>query len=812
MREGWKKCRLGDVVDINPREILKKETLHSKVCMDAVFPFTKKINKVIKEKYKGGVKFRNGDTLLARITPCLENGKTAFVDILENSTVAFGSTEFIVLREKHLLSNKSFIYYFAISPQFRKIAISSMSGSSGRQRVQTDVITNYLFNIPPLPEQEAIAEILSSLDDKIDLLHRQNKTLEKLAESSLDDKIDLLHRQNKTLEKLAETLFKHYFIENKDDSWKEGRLGDITDIAIGRTPPRKEFKWFSQNNNDIKWISIKDLGNNGVFTFNTSEYLTKEAIEKFRVPVITQDTVILSFKMTVGRVAITSEDMVSNEAIAHFKIKNTTVICKEFLYLFLKQFKYNILGSTSSIVTSINSGMIKKILLFIPSERNMLAFKNQVEEIFNKIKKNQQQIQTLEKQRDLLLPKLISGEIRVNIIKIIKIMIKFFKGNKNFLENQENNIELIKKDINKIFSSSHLSFLLGAGCSSGAIPTMTDLFKKLDVNLIEKEVPDKVLNNKNLEKMLQYLYAKEYISSLNEQNETKTIRDLIKEIKKLVFDAALCKVKQDDDNIKIRYSTTLEIYKSFYKKLMYRENFFSKINIFTTNYDLFSEKAMDDLRIIYCNGFSGNINRCFNPMTFNYAYAEQIGLSDKKYHIIDKYIYLYKLHGSINWIEEANENKLFKIKEIQNPSFNNDDNNIMIYPTPTKQNSSFASPYSDLFREFQKKLLQPDNILVVIGYSFADEHINNIIYQALATIPKFRLIIFSYADIEKNKELKKIKDFDDPRIWILEGIEGEGKNISDFSYIIENFLLESNEDDERLETILNKYLFKNDSK
>ncbi|WP_204161863.1 restriction endonuclease subunit S [Helicobacter apodemus] len=188
----WQRVKLGEVAEINPPESIKKNTLAKKVSMDNLEPFNKKIYSFSMESFKGGSKFKNGDTLLARITPCLENGKTAFVDFLENNEIAFGSTEFIVLRQRENISDKHFLYYLARSENFRETAIKSMTGSSGRERVQIEVIRDYEFLLPPLEIQHKIAEILSSLDDKIDLLHRQNKTLESL----------------------ALTLFRHTFIEN----------------------------------------------------------------------------------------------------------------------------------------------------------------------------------------------------------------------------------------------------------------------------------------------------------------------------------------------------------------------------------------------------------------------------------------------------------------------------------------------------------------------------------------------------------------------------------------------------------------------
>src|SRR5690554_6788452 len=259
--------------------------------------------------------------------------------------------------------------------------------------ITKDTFKEIEIQLLPLPEQKAIASVLSSLDDKIDLLHQQNQTLEAL----------------------AETLFRQWFVEEAKEDWEEVKLKTVVDIAIGRTPPRKESQWFSTNNQDVKWISIKDLGSESAFIFNTSEYLTNEAVVKFNIPIIPKDTVLLSFKMTVGRVAITTEEMLSNEAIAHFRFNDKTPFTKEYLYLFLKNYKYETLGSTSSIVTSINSAMIKDMEITIPDESTMLNFNESAYKYFNKIKENLYQIQTLTQLRDTLLPKLMSGEVRVKM-------------------------------------------------------------------------------------------------------------------------------------------------------------------------------------------------------------------------------------------------------------------------------------------------------------------------------------------------------------------------------------------------------------
>ena len=145
--------------------------------MDRLQPFTRNIGEYELAPYTGGAKFRNGDTVMARITPCLENGKTAMVSILDDNEVGFGSTEYIVLRNKNGLKDSRFVYYFATNPWFRDIAIKSMVGSSGRQRVQQSVLENLTVSIPSLPTQQRIANILGSLDNKIELNRRINDNL-----------------------------------------------------------------------------------------------------------------------------------------------------------------------------------------------------------------------------------------------------------------------------------------------------------------------------------------------------------------------------------------------------------------------------------------------------------------------------------------------------------------------------------------------------------------------------------------------------------------------------------------------------------
>jgi len=285
-----------------------------------------------------------------------------------------------------------FIAYYFKSPygQYQLLANANQTGVPSLAQ-PVSYLKSIKVLLPPLPEQKAIAEVLSSLDDKIDLLTRQNKTLEDL----------------------AQTYFRKWFVEDSSDDWDVGKAEDYFEIGIGKTPPRKEHKWFTNNPNDKVWISIADMGKSGLFIGDSSEYLTSEAVERFNIRRVPKGSILLSFKLTVGRVAVALCELTTNEAIAHFKYKEA--IYREYLYCYLKSFDYNSLGSTSSIATAINSTIIKEMPFVMPDKCKLTKFHELTAPIFRKIETNILQMTTLQKLRDTLLPKLISGEIRVKM-------------------------------------------------------------------------------------------------------------------------------------------------------------------------------------------------------------------------------------------------------------------------------------------------------------------------------------------------------------------------------------------------------------
>jgi len=329
-----------------------------------------------------------GDVLLTHKATL---GRTAIVGSLQTPYIMLTpQVTYYRILKSDILYNKYLKYYFDTNFFQETFANYGDSGST-RSYVGITAQGGLPIMLPTFPEQKAIAAVLSSLDDKIDLLHRQNATLEAMAEA----------------------LFRQWFVVEAKEEWEGKRLGEVFNIYIGRTPPRKEQWCFSDSPTKHIWVSIRDMGLPGVFISDSSEYLKKEAVYEYSVPIIPKDTVLLSFKMTVGRVKITTEPMYSNEAIACFAKKTNSLLSSEFLYIFLKRFNYDELGSTSSIVTAVNSAIIKEIFVQIPPQNLKVQFDSIVHPVFEKIRSNQTQICTLEKLRDTLLPKLMTGEIRV---------------------------------------------------------------------------------------------------------------------------------------------------------------------------------------------------------------------------------------------------------------------------------------------------------------------------------------------------------------------------------------------------------------
>ena len=380
-------------------------------------------------------------------------------------------------------------------------------------------------------------------------------------------------------------------------------------------------------------------------------------------------------------------------------------------------------------------------------------------------------------------------------------------------------IESARKAISEAMNAKNIAFLLGAGCSSLmkdkkelGIATMAPLAKEFCGETVEARAagfysdpptagavpaPWRLTKDeldyldalgvdlakdysRNLERLMEVLFAQRFVLRQSENPDLHPYRAVLDGIIKKVQDFLWTRVTQgafatEGD------TTVRDLYERFYKKLVLRDRSLPRPWVFTTNYDHFSELAMDRLGIPYANGFSGVVERRFNPAIFRYALAEQLDVASRKWTAVDAFVYLCKLHGSVTWTED--DHGLFPIKEVWPPESSNQ---MLIYPTPAKQNSSLGSPYADLFREFQSRIVREQSVLITAGYAFGDEHLNNIIYQAL-TIPTFRLVIFAAPDTEG--EIAKLRALRDPRIWIIGGNgPSEGTRAHYFDMIVEHFM------------------------
>ena len=286
-------------------------------------------------------------------------------------------------------NDAKFIYYFLKTLEWSKFTSASAVPGINRNTVHKEIVS-----LPDIETQRRIASTLSMFDEKI----------------KINTEI------NDNLEQQAMALYRQMFVENNNDARRECRADEYFDISIGKTPPRKEAQWFSMNPTDCIWVSISDMGRCGMYIADSSEYLTHESVDKFNIKVVPDNTVLLSFKLTVGRVAITDGAMVTNEAIAHFKTDKPEI--NEYLYCYLKDFNYQTMGSTSSIATAVNSKIIKAMPFVIPTDVELVSFHSATAPMFEMIKTRQRENTRLAELRDSLLPKLMSGEIDVSAVQL----------------------------------------------------------------------------------------------------------------------------------------------------------------------------------------------------------------------------------------------------------------------------------------------------------------------------------------------------------------------------------------------------------
>ncbi|MBN2913132.1 MAG: restriction endonuclease subunit S [Ruminococcaceae bacterium] len=400
---------LFEYIDINPKETIIRGCLAKKIPMDKLQPFCRDIPEYETSEFNGGSKFRNGDTIMARITPCLENGKTAMVNILDSNEVGFGSTEYIVFRAKKNLTTPDFVYYLIRSSLVRDPAIKSMVGSSGRQRVQTDVIANLDIDFPKLSDQVKIAGVLKSLDDKI----------------ALNNAI------NNNLEQQAQALFKKWFIDNPENvDWSAGTFRELIQSTLngdwGKETPtgNNTEKVYCIRGADIPEVKA---GNKGKMPtrYILPKNLTNKKLEAGDIVIEISGG---SPTQSTGRcTAITQSlldrydsSMVCTNFCKAIKPKNgySLFVYYYWQYLYEKGVFFSYENGTTGIKNLDFTGFIETESIIVPPFDKVHVFDDYCKSIFSQIFANGKQSEQLASLRDTLLPKLMSGELDVSDIDL----------------------------------------------------------------------------------------------------------------------------------------------------------------------------------------------------------------------------------------------------------------------------------------------------------------------------------------------------------------------------------------------------------
>ena len=377
--------KLSEIAEINPRESLPKGTIAKKISMDILQPFCRDVPVFSYEAYSGGTKFRNGDTIMARITPCLENGKTAQIRILGENEVAFGSTEYIVFRAKEGISTPDFIYYLVCSSLVREPAIKSMVGSSGRQRVQTDVLANLELDITDYDTQARIAGLLSAIDNKI-----ENNT-----------------KINDNLLQQACTFFDKFY----DKSPNQRPFTTLIKVLGGGTPKTDTPDFW---NGSIPFFTPKDVGT--PYAFKTEKSITEAGLAHCNSRLYQKNTTFVTARGTVGKVSLAGIPMAMNQSC--YALASDTVDPLLVYFYVLKavaSLKHKASGAVfDAIVTRDFESETINILSDDDSKSVLSVIKPMMETIHNNSDENMRLV-TL---RDSLLPKLMSGELDVSAIQV----------------------------------------------------------------------------------------------------------------------------------------------------------------------------------------------------------------------------------------------------------------------------------------------------------------------------------------------------------------------------------------------------------
>lgn len=299
------------------------------------------------------------------------------------------STGFVVITcKKEFILPKFLYYYLTLNSTTEYLHSIAEASTSAYPSLKPSDIEAEVISLPPLSEQAAITSVLSSLDDKIDLLHRQNATLEKM----------------------AETLFRQWFVEEAKEEWEEQSLYDAIELVGGGTPKTEIAEYW---NGDIKWLSGGDIASSHKnFVITSLKSITALGLKNSSAKLLPKFCTVISARGTVGKYCLLSEPMTFSQS--NYGIKPKYKDCFFFTYLLIAHSVNELQAAAyGSVFDTITTNTFKGLIFFIPTEKEITEFEKRVAVYFEKILINQTQIHTLTALRDTLLPKLMSGEVRV---------------------------------------------------------------------------------------------------------------------------------------------------------------------------------------------------------------------------------------------------------------------------------------------------------------------------------------------------------------------------------------------------------------
>lgn len=392
--------RLKEYIDINPTVKLQKGEVYSLVEMEKITVGKKIADANSKAEYTGKScsKFLPNDTLMARITPCLENGKIAKY---ESDTPGFRSTEFFILRAKKKKTTADYVYYLSQTHYVRQLAVNSMTGASGRQRADVKFIGNIKWDFPDIVTQNKVADILSSYDN---LIENNNKRI-------------------KLLEQMAENLYKEWFVrfrfpgyedtefeDGMPRGWVREKIGLHYNTCSGGTPSRKHEEYYTEGT--IPWVKTGEI-KDGII-IHTDECITEAGIKGSSAKLLPQGAVVMAmYGVNIGMLAYLDSEMTCNQACCVFNDKNE-INSRHYLFHYLYSIRdYLLLIGFGAAQQNLSQDLIKKVKIVIPPAELIKEFDKQKEPLYQTIRALMMQNDKLIKQRDALLPRLMSGKLEV---------------------------------------------------------------------------------------------------------------------------------------------------------------------------------------------------------------------------------------------------------------------------------------------------------------------------------------------------------------------------------------------------------------